>query len=93
MSPNDNVKVLGMPVSTQCLYSLIPKKIPSLQQPRQPRCELRNTQRHRHDARQHCQSIRDDALVVLEMAVCLDPAVWRCLGLIALLEKLFLPAM
>lgn len=35
MSPNDNVKVLGMPVSTQCLHPSIPQKIPSLQQPRQ----------------------------------------------------------
>lgn len=26
MSPNDNVKVLGMPVSTQCLHPSIPKK-------------------------------------------------------------------
>lgn len=42
MSPNDNVKVLGMPVSTQCLHPSIPKKIPSLQQPRQQHRELRN---------------------------------------------------
>lgn len=95
MSPNDNVKVLGMPVSTQCLHPPFPQeKIPSPQTSRgKPHRELRNAQRHPHDPRQHCQCLEDDALLLLEMAVCLVPAVWPWLWLIAPPEKLCPPAM
>lgn len=70
-----------------------PKKFPRSNSRGNKHRELRNTQRHRLDPQQHCQSLVDDALVLLEMAVCLVPAVWHCLWLIALLEKLFPPAM
>jgi hypothetical protein len=88
MSPNDNVKVLGMPVSTtSASIRPPPQKIASLQQPRQHHRELRNTQRHQPDPRQRCQLLKDDPLDLLEMAMCLVSAVWRCRWLIASLGK------
>lgn len=95
MSPNDNVKVLGMPVSTQCLHPSFPQeKIPSPQSSRGNHiASFASNQRHPQDPRQHCQCLGDDALLLLEMAVCLVPAVWPWLWLIAPLEKLCPPAM
>lgn len=90
MSPNDNVKVLGMPVSTPNASSRpsSKKKIASLQQPRQQLRELRNTQRHQLDPRQRCQLLKGDPLDLLEMAMCLVSVVWCCRWLIASLEKI-----
>jgi hypothetical protein len=68
MSPNDNVKVLGMPVSTPNA-SIAPRKIPLSSKIQQHR-KLRNTQHHQLDPTQRCQLLKDDVFDLLEMATC-----------------------